>query len=196
MEHAVYLVVNAESGMAEQSAGRQNKPMVSSFPTIESRLQHVMTACRYPSTARFMEAIGEKPQQWRNWVMRDSLGRAYAKVKTTTGASIDWLMTGEGEPFPEGAIIYSGPQTSADLMARIVDLERDIVDVVSAMSISLERFSATTPDAGKAVAADLRAYLSRPGRPSAVLPELLRAIERAASPAPASAPGKKSQRSK
>jgi hypothetical protein len=182
--------------MAEHSAAGHNKRMVSPYPTVESRLQHVMETCRYPSTARFMDAVGEKPQQWRNWVMRDSLGRAYPKVKAATGASIDWLMTGEGEPFPEGAIPYNGPQASADLLARIVDLERDIVDVVSAMSISLERFSATTPDAGKAVAADLRAYLSRPGRPSAVLPELLRAIERAASPAAPAAGGKKSQRSK
>lgn len=106
-------------------------------------------------------------------------------------------MTGEGEPFPDGATPYAGSIPSgADAMARIADLERDLADLVAAVAVSLERFTAETPSARRAVAADLRVKLSRPGRSSAVLSELLRAIERAAPYAAPGAAGKKRQHSR
>lgn len=171
--------------------------MVSDFPTVESRLQHIMEACQYPSPAQLMAAIGERPQQWRNWTLRDSFGRAHKKIKAATGASIDWLTTGEGEPFPSGPIPYAGPvPAGSEPLARIAQLERDVGDLWRIIAMGLTRFSAMTPDAGAAVAADLRAYLAQPGTPSEALPDLLKLLEAAGQQTAPVAPDKKQKRPK
>lgn len=162
------------------------------FPTLESRLQHLLAACGYPSSTRLMEALGQKPQQWRNWITRGSLGRAPGRIKEVTGASTDWLLTGQGEPFPEGPIRYTGAvELSPDHQARVEDLERDVAHLTTVMGLLVRYISETKPAAAAGLARDLRAFLSQPGRPSAVLPELLAQAETAAQPAGRGAPGKR-----
>jgi hypothetical protein len=160
--------------------------------SLEQRLQHVQTTCGYPSPTRLMEALGQKPQQWRNWIKRGSLGRAPGRIKEVTGASIDWLLTGAGEPFPDGPTMYVGAADPGQAYAlRVEDLERDVAHLTSAIGLVLRSLSEMKPDAGAALAADLRKFLAQPGRASVVLPALLAVAETAAPQASRAAPGKK-----
>jgi hypothetical protein len=172
--------------------------MVSKFPDIASRLAHIMASCGYPKDAPFAAALGLPAQNLGNWRKRNSIGKeSMALIRDVTGASMDWIDSGEGEPFPAGPIPYAGaPLSGPDAAKRLEAVERDIKDLVTAFAVSLMRFSATTPAAAEGVAADLRKHLSRPGRPSAVLPELLRAVESALPQASPVAPRKKPRSSR
>lgn len=170
----------------------------STFPTVASRIAHIMQACGYPTKAALARALGLKnAQNIGVWEGRGSFGNGGLAISDATGADMKWLATGKGEPFPNGPVLYAGAQLSGrGAMQRLEDIERDLTDIVTAISVSLRRFSATTPVAAEGVAADLRQHLSRPGRPSAVLPELLRAVESALLPDALAAPKKKPQSSK
>jgi hypothetical protein len=171
---------------------------VNGYPDVKSRLDHILQMCRYPTPTKFMEALGRKPQNWANWRDRDTLGRDPVLIAERTGASLEWLMTGRGEPFPNGPIVYVGAtDLPADIRRQLDGMELAIADLVLAVGTIMSRAASTTPDAARAVALDLRRELAKPDRPSAVLPTLLRAVEMGiASQAASAAPDTKKRSSK
>lgn len=175
-----------------------HKRMVPTLSSYTERLAYVAKACQYPTDAAFAAAIGVKPQNLNNWRQRDSVGKdSLAKIKAATGASLDWLTTGKGDPFPGGPVFYAGAApTSPEALGRIADLERDVEHLVSAVTMLVTRLAESVPAAGAAMAADLRGYLSKAGRPSAVLPELLQAADAARVRASPGAGGKKPRTSR
>lgn len=160
--------------------------MVSKHPTLADRLAHVIQACGYPRDAAFTDAIGLRPQNLRNWRERGSISRAsLERIKHATGASMDWMATGEGEPFPEGPILFAGASASSPGAAdRIAKLEHDLdtlAGVVGKLIRSVGRIA--PPEAAKILAALQEARQADPAAP-AFLDALL-----ATAPTPPRAPG-------
>lgn len=179
-------------------AAVQQNQRVTAYPDVKSRLDHILQMCRYPTPTKFMEALGRKPQNWANWRDRDTLGRDPVLIAEKTGASLEWLMTGRGEPFPNGPTVYVGASDlPPDIRRQLDGMELAIADLVMAVGASMARYAVTTPSAATALALDLRRELAKPNRPSAVLPPLLRALEMGlASQASPAAPDKKSRSSR
>lgn len=170
--------------------------MVSALSSYTARLDFVAKACQFPTDAAFAAAIGVKPQNLTNWRHRESIGKdSLAKIRAATGASMDWMTTGKGEPFPEGPTLYAGaPPTTSEALARISQLERDVHQLTAAVGMLISRLAESAPGAAPAMAADLRRFLSKAGRPSVVLPELLHAAD-AVSPRSQPAVARKKPRS-
>lgn len=152
--------------------------MVSKFPDVASRLTHVMEVCGYPSQAALMDAIGRRSAQWGSWVKRGNYGNGGDMLlKEVTGVSIDWLKTGQGEPFPNGPIRCSGAGPAdvglADRLAKTEQALDVLAGVVAALLRAMRRES---PSAAADVAAALEKAAGRPDAP-AFLPELLAVVE-------------------
>lgn len=125
--------------------------------TLAARLDHILTVCGFPSPAAFTKAVGESPQQWRNWRKRNSVGRADTKIHTATGVDILWLKTGEGtEPFPNGAKQYTAENEGRpDLDLRLTQAEYELDQAGLVIAQLLQAVADKTPG----VAADLAARL-------------------------------------
>lgn len=135
----------------------------------------MMRVCGYGSKADFARALGLKnAQNIAAWASRDTFGEGALQVSEVTGADMKWLATGRGEPFPDGPKLSVGG-VAPDVSARLDTMERDLGALVSVVGAALRRFSATTPGAAEGVLADLEKYL-QPGRPSAVVEEVVSAV--------------------
>lgn len=162
-----------------------------SFPSIESRLEHVRVTCGYPSQAALMEAIGRKPAQWGSWVQRNNYGRdGDTLLKEVTGVSIDWLKSGKGEPFPNGPILFLGAQAASPGLAdRLARIEADVDALGGVLAAVIKAVGRLAPPEAAAIASALgTAVRGRPNAP-ALLQELADVAQRAAAaPSGAGAP--------
>lgn len=97
--------------------------------TIGGRIEYVIRECRYPTQAAFARAIGTTPQNVGKWINTDSIGKFGAALRAKTEVNLNWLLTGDGDPFPEGPKMYAdsdamGGQRPAD--KAIHQLENDV----------------------------------------------------------------------
>jgi hypothetical protein len=174
-------------------------PTRSHFETISSRLEYVRAQTEAPSKARFAEWIGAaSPQAVNGWETRDSLPSEPAKmVAKATGASLAWLLTGEGDPFPNGPVPCPGAvPRSAEYRLRAAE---DQIDAMSTVMVTfLELFSARLPAVGMELAKALAALPGDTGSKRQLLEAAagaaalgLRSSEQGARPAaPRVSPGK------
>jgi hypothetical protein len=159
----------------------KNERMVSpalSFPTILSRLDFVRSECRAPSKSDFSKWIGAaSPQAVNGWETRDSLPTEPAKaIAKVTGASLAWLLTGEGEAFPKGAIPFPGVvPSSADYRLRAAEDQIDALSTV--MVVFLQTFSAKLPDVASELAQALRGLPGDSGSKRQLLEAAAGAVE-------------------
>jgi hypothetical protein len=142
-------------------AGCEHKHMVDKRPPMpkpSQRLDHARKMTRCENKAAFAKWIGAPaPQNVENWAKRKGgIPVKWAqKIQQETGASFQWLLTDEGEPFPNGPKIYSGAGPEL-IEQRLVDLE-DQVDVASHVVWRLiEMISAKIPGAGAELEAAFR----------------------------------------
>lgn len=156
--------------------------MVAKFPDTTSRLAHVIQVCGYPSDAAFAAALGLPPQNLRNWRQRNSIGKdSMGKIRDTAGASMDWLDTGKGEPFPNGPIPYTGPALAgSDAMQRLADAEAEIDALTSVVATLIQALGRLAPAEAGAVAEALRKPVAKGVEPPEALRSLLRVAEDAA----------------
>jgi hypothetical protein len=124
--------------------------------TVRDRLEYVrkQTGCTKPSA--FASWIGAKsPQAVGAWEARDSISAKGALlVHAATGADTKWLLSGVGDPFPNGPLPYPGAEPPE--LAASVRVNEDTIDgLKAAMTTVLRTLSATTPDVGRALLAAL-----------------------------------------
>lgn len=150
------------------------------MPTIKERMDFVRETTGAPSKADFARWLNVKnPQTLSQAVTRGRLSQDLAiLVSEVTGASVSWLLTSKGEPFPDGPTPYPGSALPSTAEARLRVAEDQIDAISTVMTACLHILSAKLPDVGPALAHTL-ATLSSPADP---LPkrELLEAAVRAA----------------
>lgn len=119
------------------------------------RVLETMEACGYPSQQEFAKALGIQPQQLRNWVARDSPGTGAAQLKSLTGVSVDWLLSGTGSQFTNGGpISYRASakpgrvsEDRAGYALTVNRLENDVDALRNALLAVVETLIVTTPGA-------------------------------------------------
>jgi DNA-binding transcriptional regulator YiaG len=130
----------------------ENKRMVphrKDFTTVLSRLDFVRQSCGVSTKSAFAEWIGaDSAQRVSGWESRDSLPKDGAlMVCKVTGASLGWLLTGEGEPFPNGPTLFTGAlPSSAEYRLRVVEDQMDAMSTV--MVVCLRILSEKLPGVG------------------------------------------------
>lgn len=170
-------------------AGCDHKPGVYrglNMGTVADRLAFVAKTCRATSKTAFARWIKSSPQKVDNWRKRDSLPRdAAILISRASGASLDWLLTGSGEPFPNGATPCAPPSTD-DLADQVATLQDSAADLLAALVRVVRVVSARVPGAAAEISAEIRSIRPPSGARSPlleVLGEAAAATPRAAEPA-------------
>jgi hypothetical protein len=108
-----------------------------------------------PSKSAFAKWLEADPQKVANWRSRDSLPRDGALlIQAKTGASLDWLLAGKGDPFPQGPITYAEP--TDDLAQRLREAEDRLAGAFAVMHVLVEALSAKLPGAAAELVQGLR----------------------------------------
>lgn len=114
-----------------------------------ARLMRLLEVCRVPSKADFIRWVGEQnPQTFRNWSTRGIPADKARTVAKVTGASLDWLLDGQGEPFPAGAVAYA-PPTTGELAERVLALQGELSSLWAVVGDLVRIVSAKLPGAGE-----------------------------------------------
>jgi hypothetical protein len=145
-EHDVYSVVNSPFPVEQRKPGWDHKHMVSKTkkqsPAAE-RIDYVRRMCGLEDNkAAFARWIGaESPQTVHNWGIRaKGITRDGAMlIKRATGASIDWLIEGSGEPFPNGPTLYASGAAAPD--AGLEALKAEVAALKVALTVMVGEFA-------------------------------------------------------
>lgn len=147
--------------------------------TVTERLDTIRQATGCKGKSAFAKWIGaESPQAVGNWIKRGKIpGDGALLIAKTTGADLNYVMTGEGQSFPNGAVPYPGA-APAKVDERIRELQDEVQLNSSMLSALAAAISATTPGAADEVDRRLRAIAG-----SGSMPPGLAVVVRAAAAA-------------
>jgi hypothetical protein len=147
--------------------------------TIADRLNYVIAECGYPDDASFMRALNRPHQNLTNWRKRGSLGTADVEIRALTGASIDFLKTGQGTPFPDGPKQYRPPNSANEVDA----LRGEIDELRYALAAVMGHYVTKMPDASRELAESVRDLAASP-QPTGFLGSLVDYLDRQATGSP------------
>lgn len=151
----------------------QAKPL-----TPKQRLDLVRKLTRCPKKAAFARWIGAKtPQAVQQWENREVTREGGLMIRKATGASLDFLLTGLGDPFPAGPTIYAG--TDSPALAERVDTVASVTEQMAAVLGQVIRaLSAKLPAVGQDLVQMLQAEVeASPGSNTQVLAEAIAAAK-------------------
>lgn len=121
------------------------------------RLRLIRETCRAPTQAAFAKWIGAaSPQAVENWGKRDSVPKAQAiKIHDASGADLGWILSGRGEPFPNGPTYHPGADVLAAPQDEVIRrLEADVDQMRQAM-LTFFRWASLRKPAAASELADL-----------------------------------------
>jgi hypothetical protein len=143
--------------------GCHHKHMVDSKPvplTPKQRLDLVRKLTKCQNKSAFARWIGAKTAQAvQQWEKREVTREGALMIKRATGAATDFLLTGMGEPFPNGVTVYRGADAGG-LAQRIDTVETISEQVGTVLSQILRAVSAKLPDVGRDVVQQLEAEIA------------------------------------
>lgn len=119
--------------------------------SIEDRLARLIRECGFQDKAALARAAGLAPQALTNFVKRDRISQQGATaLAAATGASLDYLLTGAREAFPEGPKVADA-RPGVDLAMNRLENDIDAMRIVlSALTMALIE---TTPAAAEGLSA-------------------------------------------
>jgi len=127
--------------------------------TVGGRVEYIIRECRYPTPAAFSRAVGTSPQNVNKWVNTNSIGTFGPKLRAVTAVNLNWLLTGDGEPFPEGPMLYAHEDGGTDKRAAdkaIHQLENDVDSMRYLLNALVAVMIASRPDEADHVARTIR----------------------------------------
>lgn len=132
----------------------EHKRMVSKrkpMPTPSERIDYVIAACNVPSDAAFGRWIKVKnPQNVRAWRNRGISRDGAILIGKASGASLDFLLSDKGEPFPDGPILYR-PARPEDMADQLTALEGEVDDAAAVLAALVRILSEKLPGAAEAL---------------------------------------------
>lgn len=139
------------AGLAQRHAKQDHKRMVDpafNFETVLSRLEHVREKTLCPSKAALAAWLeAGSPQTVQQWESRDSLpGRAALSISERTGADVTWLLSGKGEPFPNGPTIYVSPAVPPSVATELATEIQALWALVGSIGQALARTAPETAE--------------------------------------------------
>lgn len=167
-------------GLLNGHPERENKrsvPQGKDVMKVKERLELVRQTTGCPTNSALAEWVGvNSPQVVSGWESRDSIsGDGAVKVSRATGADLHWLMTSDGEPFPNGAKHFPGALPN-DAINR-VRMNEDAIDAIKmVLAAALRTMAAEIPALGRQLASALGDLQGSSGSQKQVLEGVVLAV--------------------